>query len=236
MGSLENGAGAAAAGSYKRGPALLPLRAPSAGARRARARSRLARLLLAEKVDYLQWIVTAAAFFFVAIVFVAFLPSSGVVEQRPTLLLPSRGADGDPLTLGGGLGVSEEVAGGVVAFEPTRLRERWARERREEAESLAQLGTPVKRVGARKPRLAMVFGDLSPGAMQLQMVSIASVLEAMGYEMKVFSFQDGPCGNIWRTIGVQMSILSEDTKLPNSVDWLDYDGILLSSIEARPVL
>ncbi|KAK3161319.1 hypothetical protein QOZ80_1BG0075630 [Eleusine coracana subsp. coracana] len=236
MGSLENGAGAAAAaGSYKRGPPLLPLRAPSAGARRARARSRLARLLLAEKVDYLQWIVTAAAFFFVAIVFVAFLPSSGVVEQRPTLLLPSRGADGDPLTLGGGLGVSEEVAGGVVAFEPTRLRERWARERREEAESLAQLGTPVKRVGARKPRLAMVFVDLSPGAMQVQMVSIASVLEAMGYEMKVFSFQDGPCGNIWRTIGVQVSILSEDTKLPNSVDWLDYDGILLSSIEARPV-
>jgi hypothetical protein len=30
-----------------------------------------------------------------------------------------------------------------------------------------------------------VFGDLSPGAMQLQMVSVASVLEAMGYEMKV---------------------------------------------------
>lgn len=161
MGSLENGAAAAAAaGSFKRGPPLLPLRAPSAGARRARARSRLARLLLAEKVDYLQWIVTAAAFFFVAIVFVAFLPSSSVVEQRPALLLPSsraggglRDAIGDPLTLGGELGASEEA---VVAFEPTRLRERWAKERREEAEGLAQLGTPVRRLGARKPRLAMV--------------------------------------------------------------------------------
>jgi len=31
----------------------------------------------------------------------------------------------------------------------------------------------------------MVFGDLYPSAMQLQMVSVASVLEAMGYEMKV---------------------------------------------------
>lgn len=30
-----------------------------------------------------------------------------------------------------------------------------------------------------------VFGDLYPSAMQLQMVSVASVLEAMGYEMKV---------------------------------------------------
>ncbi|PVH36771.1 hypothetical protein PAHAL_6G165600 [Panicum hallii] len=47
------------------------------------------------------------------------------------------------------------------------------------------LGTPVRRLGVRKPRLAMVFGDLYPSAMQLQMVSVASVLEAMGYEMKV---------------------------------------------------
>jgi hypothetical protein len=30
-----------------------------------------------------------------------------------------------------------------------------------------------------------VFANLAPGAMQLQMVSVASVLEAMGYEMKV---------------------------------------------------
>jgi hypothetical protein len=47
----------------------------------------------------------------------------------------------------------------AVAFEPTRLREKWARERREEARSLAELGTPVRRLGARKPRLAMVSTD-----------------------------------------------------------------------------
>ncbi|KAL6842762.1 hypothetical protein ACP4OV_027606 [Aristida adscensionis] len=241
MGSLENGSAAAvAAASYKRGPAL-PLRAP-AGARRVRARSRLARFLLFEKVDYLQWIVTAAAFFFVAIVFVACLPGSGVFE-RPALRLPSRragggrgwnGEDGAPLRGRGAL-MGLEAASEVVAFEPTRLWERWARERREEAESLAELGMAVRRVGLRKPRLAMVFGDLSPSAMQLQMVSVASVLEAMGYEMKVFSLEDGPCGNIWRTIGVPVSVLPEDTKLPNSVDWLDYDGILANSVEARPI-
>jgi hypothetical protein len=80
-----------------------------------------------------------------------------------------------------------------------------------------------------------VFGDLSPGAMQLQMVSVASVLEAMGYEMKVFTFKDGPCTNIWRTIGVTVDLLPEDTDLHISVDWLDYDGILVNSIEARLV-
>ncbi|KAL6614890.1 hypothetical protein ACP70R_037160 [Stipagrostis hirtigluma subsp. patula] len=241
MGSLENGA-AAAASYNKRVPALL-LRAPPAGgtgARRVRPRSRLARFLLFEKVDYLQWIVTAAAFFFVAIVFVACLPGSGVVD-RPALLLPSRragggrGGNGDGATLPRGGFAGLETAVEVVAFEPTRLRERWARERREEAESLAKLGKPVRRVGVRKPRLAMIFGDLSPGAMQLQMVSVASVLEAMGYEMKVFSLEDGPCANIWRTIGVPVTILPEDTKAPNFVDWLDYDGILANSVEARPV-
>jgi hypothetical protein len=161
MGSLENGAGAAAAaGSYKRGLAPLPLRTPSAGARRARARSRLARLMQPEKVDYLQWIVIAAAFFFVAILFVAFVPGSGVVEQRPTLLLPSRrlGRGGDRGGAGGEDSLLRDLGlgGGVVAFEPTRLRERWARERKEEAESLAELGAPVRRVGTRKPRLALV--------------------------------------------------------------------------------
>ncbi|TKW15466.1 hypothetical protein SEVIR_5G238500v4 [Setaria viridis] len=240
MGSLENGA--AAAGSYKRGPAPAPqpLRAGGVGggSRRVRARSRLARFLLFEKVDYLHWIVAAAAFFFVAIVFVAFLPGSGVVE-RPRLLLPSRRAG--PGRGGGELSSLPRVDVGLggweasVVFEPTRLKEKWAREKREEARSLAELGTPVRRLGVRKPRLAMVFGDLYPSAMQLQMVSVASVLEAMGYEMKVFSLEDGPCGNIWRAIGVPVCVLPEDTNLPSSVDWLDYDGVLVNSIEARPV-
>ncbi|KAL5222284.1 hypothetical protein ABZP36_026997 [Zizania latifolia] len=241
MGSLERGGGAgAAAGGYKRGPP--PPRAPAGagGPRRVSARSRLARFLLFEKVDYLQWIGTAAAFFFVTIVFVAFFPGSAVVE-RPTMLLPSRRAGGGA---GGGRGGAEALLplglGGLetgegVAFEPTRLKERWAREQREEADSLAMLGRPVRRVGVRKPRLAMVFGHLSPDAMQLQMVSVASVLEAMGYEMKVFSFNDGLCSNVWRTIGITVNFLPENTNLQISVDWLDYDGILVNSIEARPV-
>ncbi|KAG8056152.1 hypothetical protein GUJ93_ZPchr0001g32867 [Zizania palustris] len=244
MGSLESGggAGAAATGSDKRGPPSPLLRAPAGagGPRRVSARSRLARFLLFEKVDYLEWIGTAAAAFFVTIVFVAFFPGSAVVE-RPTMLLPSRRAGSGA---GGGRGGAEALLplglGGLetgegVVFEPTSLKERWARERREEADSLAKLGKPVRMVGVRKPRLAMVFGDLSPDAMQLQMVSVASVLKAMGYEMEVFSFKDGPCSNVWRTIGITVNFLADDSNLYISVDWLDYDGILINSIEARPV-
>jgi len=164
MGSLDNGA-AAAAGSYKRGPGPA-LRAGGVGggsARKVRARSRLARFLLLEKVDYLQWMVAAAAFFFVAIVFVAFLPGSDVVVERPRLTLPSRRSGPGRVGGGGGGGTAEDRGGRVrweagvtFEFEPTRLREKWARERREEAKSLAELGTPVTRLGVRKPRLAMV--------------------------------------------------------------------------------
>lgn len=154
------------------------------------------------------------------------------------MLLPYRRAGGGGLV--GRSGTDPLLPRGLedgegLAFEPTRLREKWARERREEAESLAGLGRPVKRVGVRKPRLALVFANLSPDAMQLQMVSVASVLVAMGYEMEVFSLEDGPCSNIWRIIGVQVKILPVDTKLLTSVDWLDYDGMLVNSIEARPV-
>ncbi|XP_020398012.1 uncharacterized protein [Zea mays] len=238
MGSLDKGGAAAAAGRYKRVPGPALRAGFVGGARKVRARSRLARFLLSEKVDYLQWIVGATAFFFVVIVFVAFLPELGVFE-RPRLTLPSRRAGEGRVGGGGGIegrsGLVMWEAGVASQFQPTRLREKWASERREEAKSLAELGTPVTRLGARKPRLAMVFGDLYPSAMQLQMVSVASVLEAMGYEMKVFSLEDGPCGNIWRAIGVPVSILPEDTNLPISVDWLDYDGILVNSIEARPV-
>ncbi|CAM0881755.1 unnamed protein product [Alopecurus aequalis] len=238
MGSLDSAAGS---GSYKRAAAPTPVPLPRAlaggggAARRPGVRSRLARFLFVDKVNYLKWIGTAAAFFFVTILVVAFLPESLVVEG-PTTLLPSRRASG-----GGGVGRSgtdpllPRGLGEGLSFEPTRLREKWARERREESESLAELGRPVKRVGARKPRLALVFADLSPDAMQLQMVSIASVLEAMGYEMKVFSFEDGPCSNIWRTIDIPVKILPVDIKLLTSVDWLDYDGMLVNSIEAMPV-
>lgn len=160
MGSLDSAAGS---GSYKRAAAPAPVpRAPASGggaARRPGVRSRLARFVLVDKVDFLQWIVTAAAFFFVTILVYAFLPGSLVVEN-PTMLLPSRRASG-----GGGRGGTEAVLprglGGLetgegLTFEPTRLREKWARERSADAQCLAELGRPVKRVGARKPRLALV--------------------------------------------------------------------------------
>uniref|UniRef100_A0A453F2P4 Glycosyl transferase family 1 domain-containing protein n=1 Tax=Aegilops tauschii subsp. strangulata TaxID=200361 RepID=A0A453F2P4_AEGTS len=169
MGSLDSAAGS---GSYKRAAAPAPVpRAPAGGggaARRPGVRSRLARFVLVDKVDFLQWIGTAAAFFLVTILVYTFLPGSVVVEN-PTMRLPSRRASG-----GWGRGGTEAV-------------------------------------------LPRGLGGLENG------------------EGLVFSFEDGPCSSIWSTIGIPVEILPVDTKLLTSMDWLDYDGMLVNSIEARPV-
>ncbi|XP_020098703.1 uncharacterized protein LOC109717365 [Ananas comosus] len=238
MGSLETGLP-----PLKRAPLLR--RSPSSAAAAAsaaaagirpfllRPRSRLARFLLFEKVDYLQWIYTVAAFFFVVVLFQAFLPGS-VVERS-----------GDAVERGGSIesGMGEVLGefkglefGEGIRFVPSKLLERWEKDRREWNSSMAVLGRTVARVGLRKPRLAMVVADLSPDAIQLQMLSVAAALKEIGYEIQVFSLQDGPVNGIWRSLRIPVDIVPLSTKCEITVDWLDYTGVLVSSLEARPIL
>ncbi|XP_008791488.1 uncharacterized protein LOC103708367 [Phoenix dactylifera] len=226
MGSLETGV------LQKRAPLLRS--SPSAGVRSFfhRPRSRLARFLLFEKVDYLQWICTMAAFFFVVILFQAFLPGS-VMEKSGGLGLNMGSGEGD----GGVLERIDELDFGEgIRFVPSKLLERFEKERKEANLSLMALGRPVKQVGLLKPRLAMVVPDLSSDAMQLQMVSIAAALKEIGYDIEVFSFEEGPALAAWRAVRIHVYFLPISTKAEIAVDWLDYNGILVSSLEAKPVL
>lgn len=76
MASLENGF------PLKRTPSLLSSSSSSSSTNgrlfMQRSRSRITRFFLLEKLDYVLWIWTAATFFFVIILFQAFLPSSVV--------------------------------------------------------------------------------------------------------------------------------------------------------------
>ncbi|WOK91397.1 hypothetical protein Cni_G00088 [Canna indica] len=74
--------------------------------------------------------------------------------------------------------------------------------------------------------------DLQPDAMQLQMVSIAVVLKEIGYDIQVFSFGDGPVHSVWQTINVSVEALATATKQEIAIDWLDYSGILVNSLES----
>lgn len=223
MGSLETGI------LLKRASSLRPTPSDASRSCFRRPRSRLARFLLFEKVDHLLWICTAAAFFFIVILFQAFLPGS-VPEKFPS----RHSLDGDRGLVKRNL--RELEFGDGIQFVPKKLLEMFERERREADSFFMASGRPMRRTALKKPRLALVVGGLSPDAMQLQMVSIAIALKEIGYDIEVFSFHDGSVHVVWRDIGVHVTNLPVDMKQRFTIDWLDYSGVLVSSIEGRLVI
>lgn len=184
-----------------------------------RTRSRLARAILFEKFDYFQWILTAAAFYFVVILFQVALDKS----RGRSILDEGRGLlPGDFRGLDFGEG---------IRFVPVKLLERIERERKDADSASMVLGRVLKRAGLRKPRLALIVGGFSPDAMQLQMISIAAVLKETGYEIEVVSLEDGPMHAAWRNLGIRLIVLPKHLKNEITIDWLDYNGILVSSAE-----
>ncbi|MQM10375.1 hypothetical protein Taro_043271 [Colocasia esculenta] len=200
-----------------------------------RPRSRLARFLLFEKVDYLQWIWTVAAFFFVVILFQAFLPGS-VVERSG-----DAGGDGRGPARRGELGLD---FGEGIRFVPSKLLERFQKE--SVGTNSSSLGRPGRRAALLKPLLALVgddlfvlvgvLPDLSVDATQLHMVSVAVALKEIGYDIHVYALEDGPVRRMWSNIGLSVTILPMKNRLETAVDWLNYNGILLTSLESKIIL
>ncbi|CAL9085657.1 unnamed protein product [Musa textilis] len=223
MGSLE-----AAGGAPPKRSALLRPFPPSFACRSSL--HCLSRFLLSEKVGYLQWVFTVAAFLIVVALFQAFLPGSTV--ERPG---GGRGGGG-----GGGGGELGEIGdldfGEGIRFVPVKLLERWETEDREANSSVSAFGErPLRRFGLRSPLLALVVvPDLLADAMQVQMVSIAVVLKEIGYDIQVFSFEDGPVHSVWQVIGISVNILLKTQE--TTIDWLNYNGILVNSLESRPLI
>ncbi|KAJ4797339.1 UDP-Glycosyltransferase superfamily protein [Rhynchospora pubera] len=230
MGSLENGAPPLPLSLTKRVPLLGPssLR-PHAHAHHHRPyRSKLARFLLFEKVDYFHLLCIAALFFSVVFLFGFFLPGSAP-ENHVRKLRESGDQAREIAVLGLDFGEG-------IRFEPVKLLQSWEKAKREAKECLNGLGRQVFRIGVRKPRLAMVFGDLLLDAMQLEMVSVGAALKEAGYEIEVFSMEDGPAGEAWRSLAIPVRNLSVTNGCYTSIDWLDFDGIFVNSLRARPIL
>ncbi|KAF5731765.1 hypothetical protein HS088_TW18G00450 [Tripterygium wilfordii] len=66
-------------------------------------------------------------------------------------------------------------------------------------------------------------------------MTLATALLEIGYTIEVYSLKDGPAHTIWKEIGVSVSIITISHKDVPVVDWLNYDGILLNSLEAKDV-
>ncbi|KAM7476476.1 hypothetical protein LguiB_023719 [Lonicera macranthoides] len=235
MGSLESGV------SLKRDHHLI--RSSS-----ARPRSRFARLVLFKKIDYLQWICTVAVFLSFVVIFQMFLPGS-MMEKSENLLkdrevIVSR--DINFLKEIGELDFGEDIK-----FEPSKLLAKFQQEAKEVNMSFgSRRGV---RFGYKKPRLALVFADLLIDPQQIVMVTVATALQEIGYEIEhcnemkesvltlvfytqVYSLEDGPVHAVWRNIGLSVNIMGANEKMKTTVDWLNYDGVLVNSLEARAVI
>ncbi|XP_010261435.1 PREDICTED: uncharacterized protein LOC104600272 [Nelumbo nucifera] len=231
MGSLENGVPLKRAPLLRSGSSNRGDRHPFLHRPRSRFTRFFARFLLFEKVDYLQWICTIAVFLFVIILFQAFLPGSVLEKSGDSVeeMEPSSGnwmflKDMDGLDFGEG-----------IRFEPSKLLDKFQREAIE-ANSSSVSSRPGVRSGVRKPQLALVLADLLVEPEQLLIVSVALSLQEIGYEIQVYSLEDGPAHVVWRNIGLPATILRTINKQEIVIDWLNYDGILLNSLETRDVL
>ncbi|KAK9279941.1 hypothetical protein L1049_013625 [Liquidambar formosana] len=53
--------------------------------------------------------------------------------------------------------------------------------------------------------------------------------------LQVYSLEDGPVRAVWENIRVPVTIIQTSANMEIAVDWLNYDGILVNSLEARGV-
>ncbi|KAI3679721.1 hypothetical protein L2E82_51054 [Cichorium intybus] len=79
-----------------------------------------------------------------------------------------------------------------------------------------------------------VFADLLFHPQQILMVTVATALTTIGYEIEVYSLEDSPVHTVWKNIGVSVSIVEADKKI--MIDRLNYDAILVNSLEAKEAI
>ncbi|KAJ0430356.1 putative glycosyl transferase, family 1 [Helianthus annuus] len=224
MGSLENGVL-----PLKREPLLKSLSRNERNSSFAnRPRSRFARFMVFKKLDYLQWICAVAVFILFLFVFQMLLPLSTLEKASGGFLIQKDdNFEGDFKSL------FQEISGldfgEGVKFEPTRLLLKFQEDNKKNVKNLS-FG------GSRKPQLAFVFADLLVDPQQVLMVSVAAALRAIGYEIEVYSLEDGPVHTVWKNIGVPVNIVeaSGDSKI--IIDWLNYDAVLVNSLEAKDAI
>ncbi|KAK9749455.1 hypothetical protein RND81_02G127100 [Saponaria officinalis] len=198
-----------------------------------RDRSRIPRLFFSKRLNYLQWISTIIVFSLLLVVFQAFLPGS--LEEKSGISSKNLGLnEGDFVYL---KNVIDEVnLWDDLKFGPTKLLAKF----KKEAVELNQSFVSEKRIrfGFRKPKLALVFADLALDRYQILMSTLATALQEIGYSIEVFSNEDGPSRALWIRMGIPVTVVEgkDYSRTENPIDWLNYDGVLLNSLEGKAVL
>ncbi|KAK4418585.1 hypothetical protein Salat_2271300 [Sesamum alatum] len=195
-----------------------------------RNRSRFARLVFFRKINYLQLICAVVVFFFFVFLIQMSLPGSVMDDARKfdeTQNLFRTNGEGNFRDLSF---LKDLDFGEGVNFEPLKILAKFQKDAKEVNQSVGS--REVIRFGYRKPKLALVFADLWVDPHQILMVTVATALREIGYEIEVFSLEDGPVHAIWREVGLPLSVITADENMKFSVDWLNYNGILVNSLKA----
>ncbi|PIN26547.1 hypothetical protein CDL12_00683 [Handroanthus impetiginosus] len=199
-----------------------------------RNRSRFARLLLFKKINYLQLICSAAVFFFFVFLFQMLLPGHVMDDIRKSDRIHDLFRKNGEGNFGDMSFLKDLDFGEDVKFEPMKILAKFQKDAKEVNESVAS--RKIIRFGYKKPKLALVFADLWVDPHQILMVTVATALREIGYEIEVFSLENGPVHAIWTEVGFPLRVITADENMKFSVDWLNYNGILVNSLKAVGIL
>lgn len=82
-------------------------------------------------------------------------------------------------------------------------------------------------------RVALAVGNMNIDAQSLMLATVAKSLVSLGYEVEVLAFTDGKARDIWENICLVNVV---NTGALKSVDWSQYNAVLVSSLEGKGVV
>nr|XP_010918597.1 uncharacterized protein LOC105042926 [Elaeis guineensis] len=123
--------------------------------------------------------------------------------------------------------------GSVLRFVPADLQRRF-----EEQGGLDRLRSE-REPGIRRPRVALVIGSMDKDSRSLMLLTLVKYLTELGYKFTIFALKHGEAHSLWTFSGYEVSFVStkQDSKLEyGSVDWSNFEGVILSSLEGKQVI
>ncbi|KAF5729446.1 hypothetical protein HS088_TW21G01612 [Tripterygium wilfordii] len=88
-------------------------------------------------------------------------------------------------------------------------------------------------IGLRKPRLALVTGNLKKDPRSLTLITLIKIIQKLDYVVEIFIVEDGKAAgsSLWQKIGFQVSVLGPEEY--SHIDWSIFEGVIVDSLEAK---
>lgn len=90
------------------------------------------------------------------------------------------------------------------------------------------------RIRVRAPRVALVVGNMNKDPIFLMLLTVIRSLTELGYTFMVYALHEGEAYSAWQNIGCQVQIWQPES--PIAIDWSNYEGVILSSLEAKSII